>query len=79
MQFIDVGALAAFTLLHASVVGYFVVRQKGTARPRHYLVPILGALVTLWVIAEASTLAQTVGAAWTLAGIGVFAMRRRRG
>jgi len=79
VSIVDVGALAAFTLLHASVIGHFVVQKKDTARPMHYLVPALGTLVTLWVIAEASTLAQAVGAAWTLAGIGVFAMQRRRG
>jgi amino acid transporter len=77
VSIVDVGALAAFTLLHASVVGYFVVRGKGTARSVHYVLPILGALVTLWVIAEASILAQTVGAAWTLAGLVVFATQRR--
>ena len=79
VSIVDVGALAAFTLLHASVIGHFVVQKKDTARPMHYLVPALGTLVTLWVIAEASTLAQAVGAAWTLAGLGVFAMQRRRG
>ncbi len=79
VSIVDVGALAAFTLLHASVIGHFVVQKKDTARPMHYLVPALGTLVTLWVIAEASTLAQAAGAAWTLAGIGVFAMQRRRG
>lgn len=78
VSIVDVGALAAFTLLHASVVGYFVVRKKGTARSLHYLVPVLGALVTLWVIAEASTLAQAVGTTWALAGLVVFGVQRGR-
>src|SRR5213076_3176479 len=32
VSIVDVGALAAFTLLHASVVGYFLVMRKGAAR-----------------------------------------------
>lgn len=78
VSIVDVGALAAFTLLHASVVGYFVVRKRGPARTLHFIVPVLGALVTLWVIAEASALAQVVGAAWTVAGLAVFVMQPAR-
>lgn len=78
VSIVDVGALAAFTLLHASVVGYFVIRRAGPARPTHYVLPVLGALVTLWVIAEASLLAQAVGAVWTVTGMVVFATQRRR-
>ncbi len=75
---VDVGALAAFTLLHASVIGFFVVRRKGPARAVHYGLPVAGALVTLWVIAEASALAQAVGAGWALAGLVVYGLQRRR-
>jgi hypothetical protein len=42
------------------------------------VLPVLGALVTLWVIAEASLLAQAVGAVWTVTGVVVFATQRRR-
>jgi amino acid transporter len=79
VSIVDVGALAAFTLLHASVVGFFVMRREGPRRRAHYVLPVLGALVTLWVIAEASVLAQTIGAAWTVVGLIVFATQRRRG
>ena len=77
VSIVDVGALAAFTLLHASVVGYFVVSRKGPARLAHGLVPILGAGVTVWVIVEASPLAQTVGAVWAVAGLVVFLTQQR--
>ncbi len=77
VSIVDVGALAAFTLLHLSVVGYFVLRRKGPRRAAHFAVPIVGAAVTLWVIAEASQTAQTVGAAWALAGAAVFLVDRR--
>jgi len=69
VSIVDVGALAAFTLLHASVVGYFVVRRKGTARLTHRVVPVLGAAVTLSVLAAASTPAKVVGLTWLAAGM----------
>lgn len=73
---VDVGALAAFTLLHASVVGYFVVRRKGAARLAHRVIPVLGGLVTLWVIAAASTPARVVGLVWIAVGVITLAARR---
>lgn len=76
VSIVDVGALAAFTLLHASVIGYFVAARQAPARPAHALVPLLGALVTLWVILEASPLAQAVGAIWATAGVIVLWIRR---
>jgi amino acid transporter len=69
VSIVDVGALAAFTLLHGSVVGYFVVRRKGAARMAHLVVPLVGAAVTMAVLVAASPLAQVVGAVWLVAGI----------
>jgi amino acid transporter len=69
VSIVDVGALAAFTLLHLSVVGYFIWKKRHPARVAHAIVPVLGAIVTVWVIAEAGPLAKTVGALWLLAGI----------
>lgn len=67
---VDVGALTAFTLLHASVVGWFVVRRGGgrVIWWRHLLVPVLGAAITIAVIVEASGTAQVVGAIWLAVG-----------
>ena len=79
VSIVDVGALAAFTLLHASVVGYFVVLRKGTARLAHRVVPIVGAAVTIWVLVAASTPAKIVGAAWLAAGLVVIVARRGNG
>ncbi|MEO8681749.1 MAG: APC family permease [Vicinamibacterales bacterium] len=78
VSIVDVGALAAFTLLHASVVGYFVVRARGKARLAHRVVPVIGGLVTIWVIAGASVPAKMVGVAWLAAGVGVMAFSRVR-
>jgi amino acid transporter len=76
VSIVDVGALAAFTMLHVSVLGYFAWQRRGVARAAHYVVPILGAIVTLWVIAEASALAQVVGAAWLLLAMLVLTFGR---
>ncbi|MFI8484577.1 APC family permease [Streptomyces rubrogriseus] len=76
---VDVGALTAFTLLHASVVGWFVVR-RGADRVswwRHLLVPVLGAAITIAVIVEASGTAQVVGAIWLAVGLAVLAAQWR--
>ncbi|KOV73258.1 MULTISPECIES: APC family permease [unclassified Streptomyces] len=75
---VDIGALSAFTLLHASVVGYFVVRHGRWSWWRHVLVPVAGAAITVAVVAEAAGLAQIVGAAWLVIGLLVLAAQRGR-
>lgn len=77
---VDIGALVAFTLLHASVVGWFVVKRRGGA-PNwlgHLVIPVLGAAVTITVIVEASWTAQLVGAVWLLVGLGILVAQRGR-
>ncbi|WP_217141253.1 APC family permease [Streptomyces sp. AC627_RSS907] len=76
---VDVGALTAFTLLHASVVGWFAVRRGGgpVSWWRHVLVPVLGAAITIAVIVEASRTAQVVGAVWLAVGLTVLAVQAR--
>ncbi|GHB76003.1 amino acid permease [Streptomyces viridiviolaceus] len=77
---VDVGALTAFTLLHASVVGWFAVRRGGgpVSWWRHVLVPVLGAVITVAVIVEASRTAQVVGGIWLVAGLVVLTLQTRR-
>ncbi|MDI3403624.1 APC family permease [Streptomyces cavernicola] len=79
---VDIGALVAFTLLHASVVAWFAVRGQGGAVSwwRHVLIPGVGAVITVAVIVEASATAQVVGAVWFGVGLVVlFAQRGRLG
>ncbi|POX59799.1 amino acid permease [Streptomyces sp. Ru62] len=75
---VDIGALSAFTLLHASVVGYFVVRHGPWSWWRHVLIPVLGAAITVAVIVEAAGVAQVVGAVWLVTGLLVLAGQRGR-
>ncbi|CAM5372611.1 amino acid permease [Streptomyces diastaticus subsp. diastaticus] len=78
---VDIGALTAFTLLHASVVGWFVVKRGGgpVSWWRHLLLPVLGAAVTIAVIVEASGAAQVVGLVWLAVGLVVLFVQRGRG
>ncbi|WP_028925557.1 APC family permease [Pseudonocardia acaciae] len=75
---VNVGALSAFTLLHASVIGYFVVRKRAAASAWHLIVPLLGAAVILAVLAGAHHTAQLVALTWLLAGLLVLAAQSRR-
>jgi amino acid transporter len=79
VSIVDVGALAAFALLHASVIGYFGLRRRAPAMSvLHWIVPLLGAAVTIWVLFEASTLAQVTGLVWAVLGFALFLLRRAR-
>ncbi|MFF8537157.1 APC family permease [Streptomyces sp. NPDC015532] len=77
---VDIGALTAFTLLHASVVGWFAVRRRGgpVVWWRHVLLPVLGAAITVAVIAEASGTAQVAGLVWLAAGLVTLLAQRGR-
>lgn len=66
VSIVDVGALAAFTLLHLSVIGYFRGRHRVFA---HLVVPTVGAAVMIAVLALSSTTALIVGAIWLAIGI----------
>ncbi|MFD7411038.1 APC family permease [Kitasatospora purpeofusca] len=72
---VDIGALTAFTLLHASVVGWYVVRHGSRDWARHLVVPVLGVLVIGAVVAEAAGSAQVVGLVWLAVGLLVVAAR----
>ncbi|WP_206344493.1 APC family permease [Streptomyces mesophilus] len=77
---VDIGALVAFTMLHASVIAWFGVRKLGgeVSWWRHWLVPALGAVIAIAVIVEASRAAQIVGACWLTVGLVVLVVQRGR-
>ncbi|MEU6945796.1 APC family permease [Streptomyces sp. NPDC046316] len=74
---VDIGALTAFVLLHASVVGWFAVRRM--EGPPHWLwhvaMPVVGAAILIAVIVEASATAQVVGVIWLGVGLVVLAVQ----
>ncbi|MEU9262451.1 APC family permease [Streptomyces sp. NPDC048212] len=74
---VNVGALTAFVLLHASVVGWFAVRRMEGPPSwwRHVVVPVVGAGVLVAVILEATATAQLVGVCWLGIGLVVLALQ----
>ncbi|MEU9129011.1 APC family permease [Kitasatospora sp. NPDC048540] len=76
---VNVGALTAFVLLHASVIGWYVVRRRSREWLRHLVVPVLGIAVLVAVLVEASHAAQVVGAVWLVAGLVVLGVQGGRG
>jgi amino acid transporter len=78
---VNVGALSAFVLLQASVVGFFLIRKQGSEAPdrfKHGVVPIIGAGLLIAVLVSANPLALLIGGIWLLIGIAVFAVNNRR-
>ncbi|MDP5228717.1 MULTISPECIES: APC family permease [Arthrobacter] len=75
---VSIGAMSAFILLHASVVGYFMIRRRSRNRLLHLAVPVLGVLFFLVVIAFANASALTVGAVWLAVGLVVAVIQARR-
>ncbi|WP_035846950.1 APC family permease [Kitasatospora azatica] len=73
---VDIGALTAFTLLHASVIGWYVVRQGSRDWLRHLVVPVLGIAVIVAVVWKATHTAQLVGLAWLAVGLLVAFVQR---
>ncbi|MFI0464759.1 APC family permease [Saccharopolyspora sp. 5N102] len=73
---VTVGALTAFVLLHASVIGYFAVSGR-ERRVSTVVVPVVGALIAAVVLATASPLALTVGAVWLVIGLITYFARSR--
>ncbi|MGW4160738.1 APC family permease [Streptomyces sp. NPDC004788] len=77
---VDIGALTAFVLLHASVVGWFALRRMA-GPPRwlpHVVAPVVGAAILVAVIVEAAPSAQVVGVIWLGVGLVVLAMQGAR-
>ncbi len=74
---VDVGALSAFTLLHCSVFGYFVIRRRAASTLAHWIVPSVGVAATVWIIIDAGVLAQRIAVVWFVLGSAWLLLRRR--
>lgn len=78
VSIVNMGALSAFTLLHVSVTGYFVVRNGSRRWVPHVVVPVLGAAVSIWIMVSATAPAKVIAAAWLAGGAVVYAVAGRR-
>ncbi|MFE2843905.1 APC family permease [Streptomyces scopuliridis] len=78
---VDIGALTAFVLLHASVVGWFAVRRREEPVRwfTHVVLPVIGAGILIAVIVEAAGSARLAGAIWLAVGLVVLLVQRGRG
>lgn len=81
---VNVGALTAFILLHISVIGYFLVRRNSAETVNWVwfgVVPAVGAVLLVLVLASATRIALVVGFGWFIVGIvtGVLTLRRTAG
>jgi amino acid transporter len=78
---VNVGALTAFILLHASVIGYYLIRRKA-AEPgnwfAHGVIPAVGAVLLVFVLVSATQIALLVGLVWFVLGLAVAAVVSRR-
>lgn len=68
---ISFGALAAFSLVHLSVIKYFLI-DRHPGRPRHLVlhgvVPVIGFALTAWLWSSLSGMALVVGLSWFAIG-----------
>jgi len=78
VSIVNIGALCAFVLLHVSVVGYFIVRQKSQRYAVHLLLPILGIATLVPVLVLANHRAQVIGGIWLVVGLVTVAVQRSR-
>ena len=78
VSIVNVGALVAFAMLHASVFAYYVLRRRAPAGLRHWLIPVAGVGITLWVLASTGRSAQLIGVAWAVVGLVSLRLSRSR-
>lgn len=71
-QMVSFGALVAFLFVNLSVVAHFAIRQRSRSVVRHWVVPLLGAGVVLYVLASVNPLALKLGIAWLVLGAVIY-------
>jgi amino acid transporter len=65
---VNFGALSGFVLLHLSVIHHYLIRERSGAWLRHFVFPLTGLLIILYVLYEMDRAAKVLGACWL--GIG---------
>jgi amino acid transporter len=78
---INMGAMVAFVVLHASVIVHYLIRKRSRNLWSHLLVPLAGMAVLIYVMINANILAQRLGLIWLGLGVlvlgGLYAAGRR--
>jgi amino acid transporter len=70
-QIVNFGALTGFLLIHASVVAWFLWRQKSRRFVRYLLVPLIGFAIIAYVLINMDWHAQLVGGIWLWIGLSI--------
>lgn len=70
---INMGAMAAFLMLHVSVVVHHVIRHRSRDLWRHLVAPVIGFAILVAVVINANIAAQWTGGVWIGLGIVVLA------
>jgi amino acid transporter len=76
---VNFGAMAAFLLLHVSVVVHYVVRRRSRNWLAHLVVPVVGIVVLVAVVFNQSVYAQWAGGIWLAVGLLVLGVSYARG
>ena len=76
-SFINFGAFVAFTMVNLSVVFYYVKQRRAGAqlnRVLYLFLPIVGAIVTVYLLTKLDINAIVLGFSWLAVGIVVLAL-----
>jgi len=76
---VNFGAILAFVLLNASVIWWFIVKQKSKRWFVHLIYPAFGIIILLFVLWNARAAAQVLGIGWLILGIIVAIVLKSRG
>lgn len=69
-SFINFGAFTAFTLVNVSVIAYFIRHRGDSLNPGRYVViPVIGAIVDIYLLTQLDSKALILGLSWL--GIGI--------
>ncbi|MEO3884248.1 APC family permease [Nonomuraea sp. B5E05] len=71
---INMGAMAAFIVLHVSVIVHYALRRGSDKLWSHLVAPLIGMGILVFVVINANVLAQVVGLAWLGAGVVALAV-----
>ncbi|MBA8792551.1 amino acid transporter [Friedmanniella endophytica] len=76
---VNFGALTSFLLLHVSVVGWYLVRQRSRNVLLHLICPVLGFAIIGFVLWNAEPAAKIGGVVWLVIGALVMLYYQRKG
>jgi putrescine importer len=69
-SFINFGAFTAFTLVNVSVIAYFIRhRSESLNAARYVVIPVIGALIDVYLLTQLDSKALILGCSWLTIGI----------